>query len=185
MASFTSFDTSGMKTTLAKSALLQWLAYGLLAGLLAAGMAWAKYRFIIADHATELYGLVVATLFIILGIWLGLRLSKPKTIIQRETIVEEKIIIREVPVTSETVDTDKAEGLGLSAREMDVLQLLSKGHSNAEIAAELFVSANTVKTHVSNLLFKLDVKRRTQAAERARALGLFSSQPSAEGMIST
>jgi DNA-binding CsgD family transcriptional regulator len=174
-----------MKTGSAKFLFLQWAAYGLLAGVLAAGMAWTKYRLLIADHATEVYGLVVATLFIILGIWLGLRLSKPKTIIQKETIVEEKIIVKEVQVTSAEFDKVAGEKLGLSAREMDVLHLLCKGHSNAEIAAELFVSANTVKTHVSNLLFKLDVKSRTKAADRARALGLLDAKPSPERMIST
>lgn len=150
-------------------ALLHWSFYGLAAGILAAGMAWAKYRFLIFDHAFELYGLLVASLFAALGLWLGWKLSGPKTIVQRE------VVVREVPVTMNTVSDPPladATAAGLSAREMDVLRLLCKGHSNAEIAAELFVSLNTVKTHVSSLLFKLDAKRRTQAAERARALGL-------------
>ena len=172
------------KSAISKPIILQWLAYGLIAGALAAGMAWTKYRLVIADHATELYGLIVATLFISLGIWLGLRLSKPKTIIHKERIIEERIVVREVAVTNTEMDAQAAEKIGLSARELDVLQLLCKGHSNAEIADALFVSANTVKTHVSNLLFKLDVKRRTQAADRARALGLIGGESSAERMIS-
>ena len=171
-----------MKISITRPAVLQWIGYGLLAGVLAAGMAWTKYGLLIADHAFELYGLIVATLFIVLGIWLGLRLSKPKTIIQKETVIEEKIVVREVPVRSSELNSATGEKHGLSAREMDVLLLLCKGHSNAEIAAELFVSANTVKTHVSNLLFKLDVKRRTQAADRARVLGLIGETPSPERM---
>lgn len=152
-----------------KGALFQWSLYGLAAGVLAAGMAWAKYRFLIFDHAAELYGLIVASLFAALGLWLGLRLSGPKTIVQREVVVEELPVAASVVPASRPVTASAA---GLSAREMDVLRLVCKGHSNAEIADALFVSPNTVKTHVSNLLFKLDAKRRTQAAERARTLGL-------------
>jgi DNA-binding CsgD family transcriptional regulator len=160
-----------------KTALLRWSLYGLAAGVLAAGMVWIKYRFIVLDHAIELYGLIVAGIFIALGIWLGLRLSKPKTIIQRETIVQQEIVVKEVRVlqtesAAPELRAASMEETGVSAREMEVLSLLCKGCSNAEIAEQLFVSSNTVKTHVSNLLFKLDVKRRAQVAERARMLGL-------------
>lgn len=60
----------------------------------------------------------------------------------------------------------------ISARELEVLQLLANGHSNKEIAAELFVSPNTVKTHIARLYEKLEVSRRTQAVSRAKALQL-------------
>jgi ATP/maltotriose-dependent transcriptional regulator MalT len=156
---------------------MRWSLYGLAAGVLTAGMVWIKYRFLILDHALELYGLIVAGVFVALGIWLGQRLSKPKTIVQKETVVQREIVVKEVRVLeSEPAPPEvRAASLvetGISAREMDVLALLCKGCSNAEIAEQLFVSPNTVKTHVSNLLFKLDVKRRTQVAEKARALGL-------------
>ena len=62
--------------------------------------------------------------------------------------------------------------LGISPRELAVLQALAAGRSNKEIAAELHVSPNTVKTHVARLLAKLDARRRTDAIARARALGL-------------
>ncbi|WP_408610238.1 response regulator transcription factor [Flavobacterium selenitireducens] len=64
---------------------------------------------------------------------------------------------------------------GISKREMEVLERLAKGYSNAEIAAELFVSLNTVKTHVSNILSKLEVSRRTQAIAKSKRIGLLSS----------
>ncbi|WP_030145122.1 response regulator transcription factor [Spirillospora albida] len=51
----------------------------------------------------------------------------------------------------------------LTEREADVLRLMAKGHSNAEIAGELFVSPQTVKTHVGNILAKLQARDRTQA----------------------
>lgn len=74
------------------------------------------------------------------------------------------------PAKEPAVDHKKIEELGLSQREMEVLQLISEGHSNVEIGERLFVSESTVKTHVSNLFVKLDVKRRTQAVTRAKEL---------------
>jgi ATP/maltotriose-dependent transcriptional regulator MalT len=68
------------------------------------------------------------------------------------------------------IDTKKIEDLGLSKREYEVLCKLAKGHSNKEIASLLFVSESTIKTHVSNVYAKLDVKRRTQAIQKAKEL---------------
>ncbi len=64
------------------------------------------------------------------------------------------------------------EKRGLSRRELEVLELMAAGFSNQEIGARLFISLSTVKTHSSNLFEKLDVKRRTQAIERGKKLGL-------------
>ena len=60
----------------------------------------------------------------------------------------------------------------LSDRELDVLRLLADGRTNREIATELFLAEGTVKNHVTNVLAKLGARDRTQAALRARALGL-------------
>ncbi|GAB4510585.1 MAG: hypothetical protein Tsb004_13720 [Allomuricauda sp.] len=68
------------------------------------------------------------------------------------------------------VDQKKIEQLGISKREYQVLVHISKGLSNKEIASALFVSESTIKTHVSNLLIKLDAKRRTQAVQKAKSL---------------
>nr|WP_304608089.1 response regulator transcription factor [Lentiprolixibacter aurantiacus] len=73
--------------------------------------------------------------------------------------------------TSE-VDTDKIAELGLSKREYEVLQEISRGLSNREIADKLYLSESTVKTHVSNLLLKLNAQRRTQAVKIARQLNI-------------
>jgi DNA-binding CsgD family transcriptional regulator len=143
--------------------------YGLVLALLAGLMTWAKYRFLLVDHVFEIYGLIIAVVFVGLGIWMGLRLSRPKTIVTHE------IVIKEVQIPSaltSPVDPKVLRDLNVSERELEVLQCLARGLSNEEIGGQLFISLNTVKTHLSNLYFKLDVKRRTQAVEKARSLGV-------------
>lgn len=130
-------------------------------------LKWLELRFIIFDHSFEIYIGFIALIFTGLGIWLALKLSKPKI----ETVVVEK----EVYVTRNenfVLDTSLVAQLELSKREMEILGLLAQGHSNQEIAAKLFVSLSTVKTHIQNLFEKLDVKRRTQAVEKAKRLNL-------------
>ncbi len=147
------------------------LALALLSGL----MSWAKYRFLVMDNLMEIYGLITGIVFIGVGIWMGLKLSRPRTIIQKETIIQTETVIKEVPVPVENKresDPKLLEKLNISHRELEVLQCMASGLSNEEIARQLFVSLNTVKTHLSNLYFKLDAKRRVQAVEKARALGL-------------
>lgn len=130
-------------------------------------LKWLELRFIIFDHSFEIYIGFIALIFTGLGIWLALKLSKPKI----ETVVVEK----EVYVTRNenfVLDTSLVAQLELSKREMEILGLLAQGHSNQEIAAKVFVSLSTVKTHLQNIFEKLDVKRRTQAVEKARKLNL-------------
>jgi ATP/maltotriose-dependent transcriptional regulator MalT len=62
--------------------------------------------------------------------------------------------------------------LGITRRELEILELISKGMSNREIAEKLFVSENTVKTHSSRIFDKLRAKRRTQAVQIGKELGL-------------
>lgn len=66
------------------------------------------------------------------------------------------------------IDYKKIDQLGISKREYEVLLQVSQGLSNKEIASRLFVSESTIKTHVSNILLKLDAKRRTQAIQKAK-----------------
>ncbi len=130
-------------------------------------LRWLEVRFIIFDYSFEIYVGFIAVIFTALGIWLALKLSKPKI----ETVVVEK----EVYVNrneSFILNTSLISQLELSKRELEVLSLLAQGHSNQEIAAKLFVSLSTVKTHLQNLFEKLDVKRRMQAVEKARRLNL-------------
>ncbi len=95
-----------------------------------------------------------AIILIGLGVYFG-------TTFRKEKIVEVGPIVE--------VDQQKIDQLGLSERELEVLQLISDGLSNKQIGETLFVSESTVKTHVSNLFVKLDVKRRTQAVTQAKA----------------
>lgn len=130
-------------------------------------LKWLELRFIIFDHSFEIYIGFIAIIFTALGIWLAVKLSKPKI----ETVVVEK----EVYVTKNenfVLNESLVAQLELSKRELEILGLLAQGHSNQEIAAKLFVSLSTVKTHIQNLFEKLDVKRRIQAVEKARRLNL-------------
>ena len=130
-----------------------------------------QYKFVLVSHSFEIYILSIALLFTGLGIWLALKLVKPKKEIQT-IIVEKNVYQKELtPEEQEALEREKQK-LGLSSREMEVLQLMAEGLSNQEIADRLFVSLPTVKTHSSKLFEKLDVKRRTQAIEKARQLKL-------------
>lgn len=146
------------------------IVYGLSLAFLLFLLKWLEFKFLIISHSFEIYAGAIALIFTVLGIWLALKLTKPKV----ETIVVEKIIEKEVFVNNTDFELNETEitKLGLSKRELDVLQLMAKGLSNTEIAEQLFVSLNTIKTHTSNLFDKLDVKRRTQAVEKAKLLSI-------------
>jgi ATP/maltotriose-dependent transcriptional regulator MalT len=76
------------------------------------------------------------------------------------------------PATSFEPNKAAQETLRISARELEVLELLAAGRSNKEIANRLEVSPNTIKTHIAKLFEKLEVSRRTEAILRARELGM-------------
>ena len=120
-------------------------------------LKYLEYRLFIRDLSTEFYVGIVAVLFTILGVWAGLRLTRKKIVLVGPEFV---------------FNTDALRQLEISKREHEVLELLAQGHSNQEIADKLFVSLNTIKTHISNLFSKLDVKRRTQAVQKSKNLRL-------------
>lgn len=141
------------------------LLYGLIGGILIAALKWTEYRFLVIEHSMEIYGGLVAATFAVLGIWLGLKLTGR----------QERVVIKEVPVpTGEPFvpDNAKREALGITPREMEILELIAQGLSNREIAEKLFVSENTVKTHSSRVFDKLGAKRRTQAVQMGKEVGL-------------
>lgn len=133
-------------------------------------LKWLEFRFVIMDHSFEVYIGVIALIFTSLGIWLALKLAKPKT----ETIIVEKEVYITKPAAGFIPDEKLLQQSGISRREWEVLSLMSEGLSNQEIAERLFLSLNTIKTHSSNLFEKLDVKRRTQAIEKGKRLGLLA-----------
>lgn len=141
------------------------LLYGLLGGVLIAGLKFIEYRWLVLEHSIEIYGGLVAAIFAGFGIWLGLSLTRHK----------ETIIVREVTVPAPLNferDEGKLESLAITPRELEILGLIAEGLSNKEIAARAFVSENTVKTHSSRVFDKLGVQRRTQAVQLAKRLRL-------------
>lgn len=136
------------------------ILYGLALALLIFLMKFLEYRFLIRELSVEIYLALIASLCAGIGVWAGLRLTKPKQ------------VFVPVPSTDFKLNAALLEQTGISKREYDVLELMAKGLSNQEIADKLFVSLNTVKTHSSNLFVKLDAKRRTQAVRKAKGLGL-------------
>ncbi len=140
------------------------ILYGLaMAGLMFL-LKWLELRLIIFDHAFEIYVGAIAAVFTGLGIWLALKLAKPKV----ETIIVEKEIY--VRRDSFLLNEQALNSLNISKRELEVLQLMAEGLSNHEISERLYVSLSTVKTHSRNLFDKLGVARRTQAIDRAKKL---------------
>ena len=148
-----------------KHILIYALGYGVCGGLMIVLLKLVEYRFLVVQHSVEIYGGLIAVTFAGLGIWLGLKLTGKK----------EVVIVKEIPVARVEpfrVNTPKLRELGITPRELEILELMAAGLSNREISEKLFVSENTVKTHSSRLFDKLSAKRRTQAVQRGKELGL-------------
>jgi DNA-binding CsgD family transcriptional regulator len=151
---FSEFAGSGVILDLMKRTIF---LYGLALAAMIIALKLLEYRFFVRSLSIEIYIGAIALLFTIMGIWLGRKLTRKKVIVRTESFIQ---------------NTEEIERLGISKRELEVLELLATGNSNQEIADKLFVSLNTVKTHTSNLFMKLNVKRRTQAIQKARELML-------------
>jgi len=145
------------------------LIYGLCGGLLIAVLKLVEYRFLVVEHSLEIYGGLIALLFAGLGIWLGLKLTR-----KEEVVIVKEVMIPSAPANARpfALNQVKLRELGVTRRELEILELIAAGLSNREIAEKLFVSENTVKTHSSRLFDKLSAKRRTQAVQLGKELGL-------------
>jgi NarL family two-component system response regulator LiaR len=139
------------------------LIYGLCGGALIVALKLIEYRFLVVEHSVEIYGGLIAAVFAVLGIWLGLRLTRKKVIVEREVLV---------PAQPFAPNEARLRELSITPRELEILELIANGLSNREIAEKLFVSENTVKTHSSRLFDKLAAKRRTQAVQIGKEFGL-------------
>jgi DNA-binding CsgD family transcriptional regulator len=130
------------------------LVYAVALALAATALSWLDYRYAIHAFSTEIYVALIAIGFTALGAWAAAKLRPGPPARQFER--------NEAAIRS----------LGLSPRECEILERLAAGRSNKEIARDLGISPNTVKTHVARLYQKLDVQRRVQAVEKARWLAL-------------
>lgn len=133
------------------------IIYALALAILISLLKMLEYRYFVRDLTLEFYLAIVAIFFTGLGIWAGLKLTRRKIVTVGSVFV---------------LNDSELQRLGISKREHEVLELIAQGMSNQEIADKLFVSLNTVKTHSSNLFLKLEVGRRTQAVQKAKALSL-------------
>ena len=139
--------------------------YGLVGGLFIVALRTIEYRWLVVEHSIEIYGALVAAVFAAAGIWIGLRVTARR----------EKVVVREVPVRVEVpvalpfeVDEARVASLGITPRELEILNLIAAGLSTREIAERIYVSENTVKTHSSRVFSKLGARRRTQAVQLAK-----------------
>jgi len=144
-----------------RRALRDILLYGLCGGVLILILKVTEYHFLVVEHSVEIYGALIAAIFAALGIWLGLTLTRKEPV----TIIQE---IPSQPAVPFVPDEARVTQLGITPRELEILGLIAAGLSNREIAALLFVSENTVKTHSSRLFDKLGARRRTQAVQIAK-----------------
>ena len=135
----------------------QVLLYGLGLAILLLLLKYTEYSFLLHRFSHESYFGFIALFFTALGIWGGLKWMQKKPI--KHTTGDHKEVQKQ---------------FALSNREMEVLEGIAEGLSNQQIALKLFVSESTIKTHTSNLFAKLDVKRRTQAVQKAREVGLLN-----------
>jgi DNA-binding CsgD family transcriptional regulator len=133
------------------------IIYALALAILIWLLKMLEYRYFVRDLTLEFYLAIVAVFFTGLGIWAGLKLTRRKIVTVGPAFV---------------LNDSELQRLGISKREHEVLELMAQGMSNQEIADKLFVSLNTIKTHTSNLFLKLEVGRRTQAVQKAKALSL-------------
>jgi NarL family two-component system response regulator LiaR len=139
------------------------IIYGVIGGVLVVALKLIEYRFLVVEHSLEIYGGLVALIFAALGVWLGLKITG------RETEKEIVVVRQTEPFV---VNQARLEQLGITAREHEILTHIAAGLSTREIAEKLLVSENTVKTHSSRLLDKLNARRRTQAVQIAKEQGL-------------
>jgi DNA-binding CsgD family transcriptional regulator len=144
---------------------------GLIGGALILVLKLTEYRFLVMEHSVEIYGGLTAATFAVLGIWLGLKLnSRQQRVVVKEVMVPgPEVVVAGAPFV---LDERKRDDLGITRREMEILELVARGMSNREIAGTLYVSENTVKTHCSRAFDKLGARRRTQAVQLGKELGL-------------
>lgn len=130
------------------------LVFGLLVLALLILFKISKHTYLSGDTSIEIIFAVIAFVFFFIGIYINKKSLHKNTQVSKE------------------VNHKKIKELNISNREYEVLCEIAKGLSNQEIANKLFVSESTIKTHVSNILVKLNANRRTQAIQISKELQL-------------
>ncbi len=138
-----------------KTTTISIIIFGSVFALLALVIQYLEFRFYIGKLDASIYTGLVAAIFTVVGVTIGLNLLRKKT---------------QAPILEASIDTHMRDGFGFNEREYQILQLIIKGYSNQTIADELFIALPTVKTHISNLYGKLQVNSRTQAIYKAQSL---------------
>ena len=133
------------------------ILYALALALAATALQWIEYRYLAHAFSFEIYLALVAVAFLTLGAWAARRLTPGQA-----------------PASFE-VNHAAIRSLGLTPRELEILEWLASGQSNKELARSLDISPNTVKTHIARLYAKLEVRNRVEAIEKARWLALIAS----------
>ncbi len=141
------------------------MLYGLATASLIFGLRWLQWNFIIRENAIDIYIGLIALMFTLLGAWIASQLIKPKT---QAVLVDKQNMIQEA--NEFKLNEAGLKRLNLTNREYQILKLIAQGHSNSEIADELFLSLSTIKTHVSNLYAKMNVKSRFRAIAVAKEI---------------
>lgn len=132
------------------------ILYALLLALAAFALEWLQYQYFLKTYPVEIYIVLIASGFAALGVWVGAKLTKSN---HPGPFERNKAAI---------------ETLGISKRELEVLECMASGQSNKEMARALNISPNTIKTHVAHVFEKLDVDRRVLAIEKAKSLQLIA-----------
>jgi NarL family two-component system response regulator LiaR len=154
--------------------------YGACGGVLIVAMRFIEYRFLVVSHSVEIYAALIAASFAAIGIWLGLTITGRTKVSEVPKVPGVPEVLGVPGVTavhkeeSFRADTTRIAALGITPRELEVLQLIAEGLSNKEMAERMFVSENTVKTHASRVFDKLGASRRTQAVQYAKRQGLIA-----------
>ena len=143
------------------------LILGTVGGILIAVLRYTEYEFVVIQNSFEIYAAIVAIIFVAFGIWLGIKLTK-----SREKTILREVLVPTEPAANFTLNQPQLDALNITPRELEILTLIAQGLSNREIANRLFVSENTVKTHCSRAFDKLGARRRTQAVQLGKQLGL-------------
>jgi DNA-binding NarL/FixJ family response regulator len=137
------------------------IGFGLLILCLLILFQIGEINFIKGDVKLEVIVAIVAFIFFFVGLYFNYQAQKKAA--------SKKISSDDIH-SKNKIDYEQLKKTGITQREHEVLLKMAEGLSNQEIASALFLSESTIKTHVSNILFKLDAKRRTQAIQIAKQL---------------